>query len=411
MLYAHDAATGYISATGDNTIVLPGAPSDVFGIISNDGPRKKALSQNQVGDFKAQLDCGARGLNVRPQVHDGRLVMHHGFVAVDTLFATALLDVVTWAEANPKELVVLGVTDCDGPDCLALATAAMETKGIKVYSACSVTSVLRNLTVTQARTEGQLITGGSVVAFTESCIEQNYNETDPDLARCYPAFTPGAPPPIFGRRRLALAVAAARESESEAARRKLQMAGSCYIRAPATYATLKSSVVAQTAAGKLAETKLTHQNAHWHYLNTDMQAQTLLGSSIVVDNVRSKVNEFVTGLVAADLKEINLLQVDNVCQNGPKIAQAIKAKAVVDGLRLADAVNATAAPTKAPTRAPVAVVVTSAPTQAPVNVIDPPVTGTDTSNNENDNNPAAALSASSVAVLSVVVVAIAAAYN
>lgn len=311
VLYSHNAGTGYM--TTSNVLVLSGADA-IYNLAS--ASQLLLLSQNHVGTFADQLNCGARGLNVRPQVHEGRLIMHHGFVGVDVLLSDALDDVVAWANANPSELVILGISQCDGADCDVDSDAVMTSKGFHIYDDCS--SALSTLNVTDARLAGELSGGGSVIVFkdAEGCIEQNYDEGN--LARCYPQYTP-----VFGRRRLRRL----RKLQSQAA-------NSCYLQSPGPYADLKEDLFEQTA-GELNLPVMTHQNAHWQYTTADLEATFLLNSGIVGDSSRSEVNIFVQKLVeAGDLASINLLQVDNVCDGGPDLARAVAVYAAAQGFRV-----------------------------------------------------------------------------
>ena len=74
MIMAHDAGSGYL-------------PGD--GLISR-------WTRTQSGGLDAQLECGARAFDARPLYRRGRLVWHHGAVAVEFLFAQAIEQAVAW---------------------------------------------------------------------------------------------------------------------------------------------------------------------------------------------------------------------------------------------------------------------------------------------------------------------------
>lgn len=68
-LQTHDAGTGYL--VDDNNVVLH-------------------WTKTQPGDFKTQLECGARSFDLRPTLVSGTLYMHHGPIAVFKPLAEAL---------------------------------------------------------------------------------------------------------------------------------------------------------------------------------------------------------------------------------------------------------------------------------------------------------------------------------
>ena len=88
MLAAHDAGTGYLDSSWYDSAIINWAKTQTVGL---DG----------------QLDCGARALDLRTMVDDGKLVMYHGDITTETTAATAVGDVVSWVASNVDELVIL----------------------------------------------------------------------------------------------------------------------------------------------------------------------------------------------------------------------------------------------------------------------------------------------------------------
>ena len=74
MIMAHDAGSGYL-------------PGD--GLIGR-------WTRTQSGGLDAQLECGARAFDARPLYRRGRLMWHHGAVAVEVPFAQAVEQAVEW---------------------------------------------------------------------------------------------------------------------------------------------------------------------------------------------------------------------------------------------------------------------------------------------------------------------------
>ena len=84
-LMAHDAATGYL----DNSPEYWWAKTQTVG-------------------FGGQAACGARSFDVRPFVQgDGNLVMHHGPITVPKTVVDALTELVTFANRNHNELILV----------------------------------------------------------------------------------------------------------------------------------------------------------------------------------------------------------------------------------------------------------------------------------------------------------------
>jgi len=308
MVYTHNAGTGYLLEDGSNVFVRESASS----VYESASPSKLVdLARNQVGGFYEQLECGARALNVRPQVHEGELKMHHGDVGVDVTLSLALDEVVRWAGENPAELVVLTISDCGGDNCEVETETLLDAKGVPLHKNCSI---LGNLTVTEARIEGELKSGGSVVCFAEACLNQNYDEQD--LARCYAG------------------------------------GGDCKTGATQPFDDLKDHLL-ETTANPLTANELTHQNAHWQYTNSDIVTLFVNGGSIIEDTDESDVNAFVGNLVQnGELQHINLLQVDHVCDNrGEDVYVALGTYSASQNFRTTLAPTISRAPTSSPSNA------------------------------------------------------------
>ncbi len=65
---------------------------------------------------------------------------------------------------------------------------------------------------------------------------------------------------------------------------------------------------------------------HWQYSTTSVAAGLLKESSILLDESRSGINALqVQNLTRRDFKYLNLLEVDNVCDQGPQLLAALRA--------------------------------------------------------------------------------------
>lgn len=114
-LMTHDAASGYLG----------------HGLVD-------AWTRTQEGGFKEQLSCGARALDARPKLDvDLGLVWHHGGVTIPMPFNDSIADVIEWCAGHPEDLVLLAVWDCVGDGCMHAATAALAALGVPMVSDCS----------------------------------------------------------------------------------------------------------------------------------------------------------------------------------------------------------------------------------------------------------------------------------
>ena len=103
-IMTHDAGSGYLGG----------------GIVN-------AWTKTQSTGLSDQLECDARSFDARP-LNDPQkgLVWHHGGVAVDYSFAQSVRDIKKWCAANPEELVLMTVWDCEGSGCMdAVASVAV----------------------------------------------------------------------------------------------------------------------------------------------------------------------------------------------------------------------------------------------------------------------------------------------
>lgn len=160
---SHDAATGYLT------------PRDTKDEIVY------AWTKTQDVNLSTQLSCGARNLDLRPAIHNNRLVMHHGGVVIPHQMDKALDEIVQWANTyhdGENDLVLLNIWDCryldevhHAPDCLSRVKSAVKKAGIPSLSCDG----LLNATVGSALQLSQLADGGHILAYL------NCNNPDPSF--------------------------------------------------------------------------------------------------------------------------------------------------------------------------------------------------------------------------------------
>eukprot|EP00600_Ochromonadales_sp_CCMP1393_P004050 CAMPEP_0174993418 /NCGR_PEP_ID=MMETSP0004_2-20121128/23062_1 /TAXON_ID=420556 /ORGANISM="Ochromonas sp., Strain CCMP1393" /LENGTH=275 /DNA_ID=CAMNT_0016247527 /DNA_START=133 /DNA_END=960 /DNA_ORIENTATION=+ len=273
MIMAHDAASGEIIEERDR-VVMDWTRTQSVGLVG-------------------QLDCGSRAFDYRPHLQHGVLFAHHGPVVVHKTMKSSILDIMGWCSKNPEELVVLYVTSCDGDDgCMDQAKQLLEEMNVYTVSDCDD---LKTLTYGKAKELGRLSDGGSLVAVVE-CTNGNYDSTLNCYGKsfvCYdswPENTTYIPWEAMANYMISVTASDPTTSESN----------------PSPY--------------------LWMAQAHWQSDTYSVVAGTLHNSSLLEDNRRSKINKWVEdSIYRGDFKYLNMLELNNVCENGPAVLEALRA--------------------------------------------------------------------------------------
>ena len=124
------------------------------------------------------LNCGARAFDWRPLSKDGKLMMHHGSQEVDYPMILSLRAMEAWSAhsgRNESDLVVLGITDCNGFNCTAMAMQLLDHRNI-TYIHPDQCGELEGMTVSQAFEKARLPNGGAILAIFD-CWASHYDET------------------------------------------------------------------------------------------------------------------------------------------------------------------------------------------------------------------------------------------
>jgi hypothetical protein len=100
----------------------------------------------------------------------------------------AIQEVTEWARENPSELVLLYLSHCDGPDCIAHTTHTLQ--AASVASVSEDCDELRSLTLHAARRRARRADGGRVLALWE-CVEENWDQN----VSCYHTVEQGGAEP------------------------------------------------------------------------------------------------------------------------------------------------------------------------------------------------------------------------
>lgn len=298
MITTHDAGTG-----------LATSPTcDAAHQINN------FLVTQARGPMSSQLQCGARSLDFRPYVQDGRLKIHHGSQVIDHDFADALRDIVAWANKHPGDIIYIYSSHCDGSSdddkaqCPQKMADAFSSMGIKLYQNPNCND-LWSMTVGEALETGRLSGGGSIVA-TWGCVQQNYDKS----IECYTSSREGDLYAIRALRaaaeqdtRLQPVLAFAESQSSKAMSTEALDNTSFHSTKGAPRATCYGS--GGSAFDHLWEymTKTTSQahsvfsmaQAHWQYSAGSIAQGVLHGSCILKDEASAKLNQKLSDKIRA----------------------------------------------------------------------------------------------------------------
>eukprot|EP00514_Thraustochytrium_sp_LLF1b_P002605 CAMPEP_0184523948 /NCGR_PEP_ID=MMETSP0198_2-20121128/9203_1 /TAXON_ID=1112570 /ORGANISM="Thraustochytrium sp., Strain LLF1b" /LENGTH=318 /DNA_ID=CAMNT_0026915107 /DNA_START=34 /DNA_END=990 /DNA_ORIENTATION=+ len=262
LIMAHDAGTTY----------LPKAQ----GVMEAQMTRW-ARTQPQ-GGFGKLLECGARALDIRTKLdHEGRVIMHHGFVPLPTLLEEALAEAQAWSRDHPQEFMLLYFSHFAAPEAKTRERtfAVLKAAGIQLEENCDKIYSL---------TEADLAKTGQILAISE-CVDEDYV---PDVV-CetlhYSCVNPKRSVGAF-------------------------LSFDNYMEK----ATHNSS---QSPGLKMAQ-------GHWQINAKTIFLASFRNGSTLGDNHKSKLNyRLAQAIQNKDYNFVNLLEVDNVCEGTSEILSAL----------------------------------------------------------------------------------------
>jgi hypothetical protein len=266
-IMSHDAMTGeWHSAT------FAGKAETASNVTDRDPVADWGITQS--AGLVQQLWCGARAFDYRPYCRNGEVLAHHGGFTINKKLPDVVAEVRAWLRAVPVALVLIYFSHADG-DANCGGTVANWLAGLGIYT-INCADVTR-LTIAEVYARGlrsDLGQGGSLVAIFD-CMDERFD----DSVNCYTGFSdtcysgPG-------------------DGGNEAWRR------------------MKSYYVGSTLTrgGALWMTQL-----HWQLTPTTITYGTLHGSSVLMDEQRGGVNAW-AGLALRNQGGSLAPQVcDNVC--------------------------------------------------------------------------------------------------
>jgi len=293
-IMTHDAATGYLGG----------------GLISR-------WAKTQPAPFAGQLDCGARAFDARPQLDSKKgLVWHHGSDEVSHPFADSISEIIQWCGKNPTELVLLPISACSGDGCMDAVNKALAAAGVRNLQSCGS---LKGLTYGGAKKLGALPGGGALLAITgpsgrdgTACSSGNY---DPSQACTGDDGFEALNDDLYKAAQVNEEVIAPRTSFD------------CWNGSKTADIPVNRllTYLDGVASGGLSDGMFTQHQALWQESVRSVVIGTLRGSSLLMDEQKSGLNSIITHAVKSGRwKEVNFLEVNNVCDGGLELLDALR---------------------------------------------------------------------------------------
>ena len=296
MLGAHDAATTYLPE----------------GLIN-----RWAKTQPS-GGIKQLLDCGVRFFDWRPKLlSNGNLIMHHSAIDVKYPMSKVLDDLSEWLsnntdqEAPENNFVVLGITDCDAQhpkteqQCYDAAAQELQKHNMAFIRNCTLT---HNMTVSTAMKLSKL----PVLGF-QSCWDENY---DKHIA-CSG----------FGNSYNMKNDATITTSLSSPNRVEY----TCYNDSDSKSFPLNRmyDYINKTLTNMTNPVQMFTVQCIWQETVDSIIVSGLHGSSLLLDETKSQINLLIAKKIMNnefDVSHVNVLEINNVCDNGLVLLNALREK-------------------------------------------------------------------------------------
>lgn len=274
MIISHDAATGELYMDRDHVVADWG----------------RTQSTGLVG----QLNCGSRSFDYRPYLKDNVLIAHHGPLLIHKEMRESVTEIVNWTKENSNELVIMIISHCDSnadssSDCINESIKLLSEMNVYTITNCDD---LATLTYEKALELANTSDDGSGLIAIIDCVAENYDSTINCYGKdfiCYDSWP---------------------ENTTDI---------------PWSYMKQYMSLVTKKPTEQQQGSQLYMAQAHWQSNALGDTLGTLHNSSLLADEYRSGVNSWVVESINANEFEfINLLELDNVCDKGNEIAQALK---------------------------------------------------------------------------------------
>lgn len=235
-----------------------------------------------------QLDCGARAFDYRPeQQKDGEIIAHHGSKDVKVLMSDSLKDTSTWLQSHPDELVIFYMSHFGGEStCRDATISQLKDMSIQVIYECQE---LETLTVQAAYTRAKVGQGAGALLAIIDCMEERF---DPSV-NCYGTdFV-------------------------------------CYDSIPHNtnipWNKMEEYLNKTTSTLPESASTLWMTQGHWQQSTESTIIGNLRLSDLLADEQKSGINKYLAQSIREKkFKYLTMLEVDNVCDGGMEILDAIK---------------------------------------------------------------------------------------
>eukprot|EP00929_Paragymnodinium_shiwhaense_P104693 TRINITY_DN6931_c0_g2_i1.p1 TRINITY_DN6931_c0_g2~~TRINITY_DN6931_c0_g2_i1.p1 ORF type:complete len:346 (-),score=56.42 TRINITY_DN6931_c0_g2_i1:456-1493(-) len=281
MIEAHDSATGYLKG------------GDLFHPVNT-----WAITQpsNLTAAITMQLNCGARAFDLRAKVDPkGRLVFHHGSIEVMHPLVDVVQEFVNWAAENTadEDFLLAEVKHCDGNNCTEMTVEAFAAAGVQVVTDCTS---LQGKTLGDALELSRLPRGGHLLV-TMGCVDGDYNPS----INCW------------GVGKLDIEYSCHQDGHDKAV----------------PWEKMWQYLDNTSTAGipRRGRKPLWAMQALWQESASTIVIGELHLSSLLKDEQKSGLNRAVASAIRSGrFPHINLLEVNNVCDGGPELLQALRAR-------------------------------------------------------------------------------------
>jgi hypothetical protein len=284
---SHDAASGYLNDSErlvKEVIVL--------------------YSKTQSVGMSDQMDCGVRSFDYRPYVDkDGTVIAHHGSTLVPHLMSDTISEIIDWYNrTGSDELTLLYISHIEGKSCEDCTTPVMEVlqqSNIQYITDCST---INQLTYQAAQSMGKIDNStGSLLAVFD-CMDENY---DPSIT-CY-GYSHKTKYTCY------------EDVEAEGA-------DSAHTAVPWQH--FDSYMKVYTSPPTEPSANLFMTQAHWQSSTVSVPMGLIHRSSVLLDESRSSMNKRLVDSITSEDGQfgeyVNFLEVDNVCDHGLDIYQALQ---------------------------------------------------------------------------------------
>lgn len=236
---------------------------------------KDAYSITQGQGLVQQLNCGSRALDYRPYLQDdGSIIAHHGKILVKKLMSESITEIQNYL-ADKEEFVLLYLSHYEGKNgCKEAVMKLLQDSKVPFIDDCSM---LSSLTIQSAYSQGKLFA-------VFDCMDEQY---DPSIT-CY------------------------------------NLDATCYTGSKhAEKPWDKFTAYITNATSHSPGINLLMQQAHWQSSAESVPLGLLHGSSVLLDESRSGMNKWVAANIA-NYQHIGLVELDNVCDNGEAVFNALQ---------------------------------------------------------------------------------------